>query len=348
MPVATSLREAFAKIVRVHGEGSIMRLGDVPHKAMPVISTGVASLDVALGIGGLPRGRIVEIFGPESTGKTTLALSVIAQAQRAGGNAAFIDVEHALDRQWAEVIGVDTDNLIVSQPDCGEDAISIVRSLADTGEVAVIVVDSVAALVPKAEIQGEMGDANVGAHPRLMSKAMRMLSGPVAKSETLLIFINQLREKVGVMYGPTETTTGGRALRFYTSVRIDLRRKEFIKKKDEVIGAEIEAKVAKNKVAPPMKKVRYTIWGTRGIVYESGVLDAAVGLGLVTETSRGGWFSYGDIRLGQGKEAVLNFLAANSDVRDELAERVRLGVTPAPEINTPESPLDDDAVDLEL
>ena len=285
------------------------------------ISTGSISIDYALGIGGLPRGRVIEIFGPESSGKTTLALQVIAEAQKAGGMAAFVDAEHALDAQYAQKLGVDLDNLLVSQPDNGEQALEIVEVLIRSNSVDVVVVDSVAALVPKAEIEGEMGEAQMGLQARLMSQALRKLTGVVSKSKTTLIFINQLREKIGVMFGNPETTTGGRALKFYASVRIDIRRIASIKDGDQVVGGRTRVKVVKNKVAPPFREAEFDIMYGEGISREGDLLDLAVEKRIVEKS--GAWFAYGGERLGQGRENAKQFLKENPDVRQTIEERVR-------------------------
>jgi recombination protein RecA len=313
---------AVGQIEKQFGKGSIMRLGQRNAIApMEVISTGAISIDYALGVGGLPRGRVVEIFGPESSGKTTLALHVIAEAQRAGGMAAFVDAEHALDAQYAQKLGVDLDNLLVSQPDHGEQALEIVEVLIRSGSIDVVVVDSVAALVPKAEIEGEMGEAQMGLQARLMSQALRKLTGVVAKSKTILIFINQLREKIGVMFGNPETTTGGRALKFYASVRIDIRRIASIKDGDQVIGGRTRVKVVKNKVAPPFREAEFDIMYGEGISREGDLIDLAVEKRIVEKS--GAWFAYGGERLGQGRENAKQFLKENLDVRRTIEDRVR-------------------------
>jgi recombination protein RecA len=313
---------AVGQIEKQFGKGSIMRLGQrgaiVP---MEAISTGSISIDYALGIGGLPRGRVIEIFGPESSGKTTLALQVIAEAHRNGGMAAFVDAEHALDAQYAQKLGVDLDNLLVSQPDNGEQALEIVEVLIRSNSVDVVVVDSVAALVPKAEIEGEMGEAQMGLQARLMSQALRKLTGVVSKSKTTLIFINQLREKIGVMFGNPETTTGGRALKFYASVRIDIRRIASIKDGDQVIGGRTRVKVVKNKVAPPFREAEFDIMYGEGISREGDLIDLAVEKRIVEKS--GAWFAYGGERLGQGRENAKQFLKDNPEVRRTIEERVR-------------------------
>src|SRR5215475_14441297 len=313
---------AVGQIEKQFGKGSIMRLGQRNAIApIEAISTGAISIDYALGIGGLPRGRVIEIFGPESSGKTTLALQVIAEAQRGGGMAAFVDAEHALDAQYAQKLGVDLENLLVSQPDHGEQALEIVEVLIRSNSVDVVVVDSVAALVPKAEIEGEMGEAQMGLQARLMSQALRKLTGVVSKSKTTLIFINQLREKIGVMFGNPETTTGGRALKFYASVRIDIRRIASIKDGDAVIGGRTRVKVVKNKVAPPFREAEFDVMYGEGISKTGDLLDLAVEKRIIEKS--GAWFAYGGERLGQGRENAKQFLKDNSDVYRTIEERVR-------------------------
>jgi len=322
---------AFAQIEKQFGKGSIMRLGSkeaiVP---IAVISTGAISFDAALGVGGVPRGRVVEIFGPESSGKTTIALQVIAQAQAQGGLAAFVDAEHALDPGYAKKLGVDVDNLLVSQPDYGEQALEIAEALVRSGAIDVLVVDSVAALVPKAELDGEMGDSHMGLQARLMSQALRKLTGIVSKSRTCLIFINQIREKIGVMFGNPETTTGGRALKFYSSVRIDIRRIAAIKEGDVVTGSRTKVKVVKNKVAAPFREAEFDIMYGEGISREGDLLDVAVNHGLLEKS--GAWFSYKGERIGQGRENARQFLKENKDTLAKLDAEVRkaLGLTSAP------------------
>jgi recombination protein RecA len=313
---------AVGQIEKQFGKGAIMRLGQ-KNAIAPVeaISTGAISIDYALGIGGLPRGRVVEIFGPESSGKTTLALQVIAEAQRTGGMAAFVDAEHALDAQYAQKLGVELDNLLVSQPDHGEQALEIVEVLVRSNSVDVVVVDSVAALVPKAEIEGEMGEAQMGLQARLMSQALRKLTGVVSKSKTTLIFINQLREKIGVMFGNPETTTGGRALKFYSSVRIDIRRIASIKDGDQVVGGRTRVKVVKNKMAPPFREAEFDIMYGEGVSREGDLLDLAVEKRIVEKS--GAWFAYSGERLGQGRENVKQFLKDNPSVRQAIEDRVR-------------------------
>jgi recombination protein RecA len=313
---------AVGQIEKQFGKGSIMRLGQKDAIAqMPSISTGSVSLDYALGIGGVPRGRVIEIFGPESSGKTTLALQVIAEAQKTGGMAAFVDAEHALDAQYARKLGVDLDNLLVSQPDNGEQALEIVEVLVRSGAVDVVVVDSVAALVPRAEIEGEMGEAQMGLQARLMSQALRKLTGIVSKSKTCLIFINQLREKIGVMFGNPETTTGGRALKFYSSVRIDIRRIGAIKDGDVVVGGRTRVKVVKNKVAPPFREAEFDVMYGEGISREGDLLDLAVDRKIVEKS--GTWFAFGGERLGQGRENVKQFLKDNPVIFKSIEEKVR-------------------------
>jgi recombination protein RecA len=313
---------AVGQIEKQFGKGSIMRLGQRNAIApIEAISTGAISIDYALGVGGLPRGRVTEIYGPESSGKTTLALQVIAEAQKGGGMAAFVDAEHALDAQYAQKLGVDLDNLLVSQPDHGEQALEIVEVLVRSNSVDVVVVDSVAALVPKAEIEGEMGEAQMGLQARLMSQALRKLTGVVSKSKTTLIFINQLREKIGVMFGNPETTTGGRALKFYASVRIDIRRIASIKDGDQVIGGRTRVKVVKNKVAPPFREAEFDVMYGEGISREGDLLDLAVEKRIVEKS--GAWFAYGGERLGQGRENAKQFLKDNPDVRQTIEDRVR-------------------------
>jgi len=317
-----ALEVAVGQIEKQFGKGSIMRLGArnsiAPTEA---ISTGAISIDYALGIGGLPRGRVTEIYGPESSGKTTLALQVIAEAQRAGGLAAFVDAEHALDAEYAKKLGVDIDNLLVSQPDNGEQALEIVEVLVRSGSVDVVVVDSVAALVPRAEIEGEMGEAQMGLQARLMSQALRKLTGSISKSKTVLIFINQLREKIGVMFGNPETTTGGRALKFYASIRIDIRRIGAIKDGDVATGGRTRVKVVKNKMAPPFREAEFDIMYGEGVSREGDLLDLAVERKIIEKS--GAWFAYGGERLGQGRENVKQFLKEHVDIRTAIEERVR-------------------------
>ena len=316
-----ALENAIANIDKQFGKGAVMKLGDNVSMNVDVISTGSLGLDLALGVGGLPRGRIIEIYGPESSGKTTVALHVIAEAQKNGGEAAFIDAEHALDPVYAKALGVDIDNLIVSQPDTGEQALEIAEALVRSGAIDVIVIDSVAALVPKAEIDGEMGDSHVGLHARLMSQALRKLSGVINKSKTTAIFINQLREKVGVMYGNPEVTTGGRALKFYASVRLDIRKVEAIKNGTEVVGNRTRAKVVKNKVAPPFKEAEFDIIYGEGISKVGSLIDVAVMYNIINKS--GAWFSYGDQRIGQGRENVKVFLKDHPEIMEEIDAKVR-------------------------
>ena len=310
-----------SQIEKQFGKGSVMKLGEFKAMEVEAIPTGALSLDIALGIGGVPRGRIIEVFGPESSGKTTLALHVIAEAQKAGGEAAFIDAEHALDPVYAKKLGVDIDNLIVSQPDTGEQALEITEALVRSGALDVIVVDSVAALVPKAEIDGDMGDSHMGLQARLMSQALRKLAGAINKSKTVLIFINQLREKVGVMFGNPETTTGGRALKFYASVRMDIRKIENIKQDGEVIGNRVRVKVIKNKVAPPFREAEFDILYGKGISKEGNILDMAVNLDIIEKS--GSWFSYNGERIGQGRENAKRFLIEHPDKLQDVEKKVR-------------------------
>ncbi len=315
-----ALEMALMQIEKQFGKGSVMKLGDKASVPVSVIPTGCLELDIALGVGGVPRGRIIEIYGPESSGKTTVALHMVAEAQKLGGAAAFVDAEHALDPSYAKKLGVDTDNLYVSQPDTGEQALDITEALVRSGAIDIIVIDSVAALVPKAEIDGEMGQSHVGLQARLMSQALRKLAGIVNKSNTVAIFINQLREKVGVMFGNPETTPGGRALKFYASVRLDVRRIETIKSGDEMIGNRTRIKVAKNKVAPPFKSAEFEIYYGEGISAESSVLNLGVQLGIIKKS--GSWFSYNDTRIGQGKDNVRLFLKENKDVFEEIKGKI--------------------------
>lgn len=316
-----ALESALGQIEKQFGKGSVMKLGDFTAMNVESIPTGALSLDVALGIGGIPKGRIIEIFGPESSGKTTLALHMIAECQKRGGEAAFIDAEHALDPVYAKHLGVDIDNLIVSQPDTGEQALEIAEALVRSGAIDIIVVDSVAALVPKAEIDGDMGDAHVGLQARLMSQALRKLAGVLNKSNTAIVFINQLREKVGIMFGNPETTPGGRALKFYASVRLDIRKIENIKTDGEVTGARARVKVIKNKVAPPFREAEFDIVYGRGISKEGNILDLAVNLNLVEKA--GAWFSYNGEKIGQGRENAKAYLKEHKEVAQELEEKIR-------------------------
>jgi len=322
-----ALEAALGQIEKQFGKGSVMKLGEYQAMNIEAIPTGALSLDVALGIGGIPRGRIIEIFGPESSGKTTLALHAIAEAQKLGGEAAFIDAEHALDPVYAKHLGVDIDNLIVSQPDTGEQALEIAEALTRSGAIDIIVVDSVAALVPKAEIDGDMGDAHVGLQARLMSQALRKLAGVINKSKTVIIFINQLREKVGIMFGNPETTPGGRALKFYSSVRLDIRKIENLKAEGEVIGARARVKVIKNKVAPPFREAEFDIIYGKGISKEGNILDLAVNLNIVEKA--GAWFSYNGEKIGQGRENAKQYIKVNKEIAKELEEKVRANFSKA-------------------
>lgn len=316
-----ALEIALTQIEKQFGKGSVMKLGEYQAMNVEAIPTGALGLDIALGIGGVPRGRIIEIFGPESSGKTTLALHIIAEAQKMNGEAAFIDAEHALDPVYAKHLGVDIDNLIVSQPDTGEQALEITESLVRSGALDVIVVDSVAALVPKAEIDGDMGDSHMGLQARLMSQALRKLAGAINKSKTVIIFINQLREKIGVMFGNPETTTGGRALKFYASVRLDIRKIENIKQDGEIIGNRARVKVVKNKVAPPFREAEFDIVYGKGISKEGNILDMAVNLDIIEKS--GSWFSYNGEKIGQGRENVKQYLHDNPEVMEEVEKKVR-------------------------
>lgn len=312
---------ALAQIERSHGKGAVMRLGDRVSLQVEAIPTGSIALDIALGVGGIPRGRVTEIYGHESGGKTTLALHVVAEAQRMGGMAAYIDAEHALDPLYAARLGVNVNDLLISQPDTGEQALDICEMLVRSGALDVIVIDSVAALVPRAEIEGEMGDSHVGLQARLMSQALRKLTAAINHSKTSVVFINQLREKIGVMFGNPETTPGGRALKFYSSVRLDVRRVDSIKQGTDVIGSKVRVKVVKNKVAPPFKQVEFDLVYSEGISKEGGLLDVGLEMGLVEKS--GAWFNYGATRLGQGRENAKEFLRQNMDVRDELDSQIR-------------------------
>nr|WP_166390207.1 recombinase RecA [Nocardioides ochotonae] len=326
-----ALDAALANIEKSFGKGSVMRLGDETRAPLEVIPTGSIALDVALGLGGLPRGRVVEIYGPESSGKTTVALHAVASAQAAGGIVAFIDAEHALDPDYAKALGVDTDALLVSQPDSGEQALEIADMLVRSGALSLIVIDSVAALVPRAEIEGEMGDSHVGLQARLMSQALRKMTGALNNSGTTAIFINQLREKIGVMFGSPETTTGGRALKFYSSVRLDVRRIETLKNGTDMVGNRTRVKVVKNKVAPPFKQAEFDIMYGKGISREGGLIDVGVEAGLVRKA--GAWYTYDGDQLGQGKENSRKFLQDNPDLANELEKRIleKLGVIPSVE-----------------
>ena len=316
-----AIENAMSQIEKQFGKGSIMKLGAHSTLNIDSISTGCLDLDIALGIGGVPRGRIIEIYGPESSGKTTVALHVAAEAQKLGGAVAFVDAEHALDPSYARNLGVDTENLIVSQPDTGEQGLEIAEALVRSGAIDVLVVDSVAALVPRAEIEGEMGDSHVGLQARLMSQALRKLTGTINKSKCVVIFINQLREKVGVMFGNPETTTGGRALKFYSSIRLDVRRIDSIKQGDEIVGNRTRVKVMKNKVAPPFKQAEFDIMYNEGISRNGNIVDVGVKENIVQKS--GAWFSYGDIRLGQGRENAKNYLKENPEIALEIENKIR-------------------------
>jgi recombination protein RecA len=334
-----ALESALAQIERNFGKGSVMRLGDEVRVPIEVIPTGSIALDIALGIGGLPRGRVVEIYGPESSGKTTVALHAVANAQRAGGIAAFIDAEHALDPEYAQKLGVDTDGLLVSQPDTGEQALEIADMLIRSGALDILVIDSVAALVPRAEIEGEMGDSHVGLQARLMSQALRKITGALSNSKTTAIFINQLREKIGVMFGSPETTTGGRALKFYASVRLDVRRIETLKDGNEPVGNRTRVKVVKNKVAAPFKQAEFDIIYGRGISREGGLIDIGVEQGFVRKS--GAWYTYEGDQLGQGKENARTFLRDNPDLSDEIEKKIKEKLGIGPQVDKPvEAPID--------
>lgn len=319
-----ALELTLGNIEKNFGKGTIMKLGDEADENIDTISSGSISLDHALGVGGLPYGRVVEIFGPESSGKTTLALHAIAEAQKAGGIAAFIDAEHAFDRYYAKNLGIDIENLLISQPDNGEQALEIVDNLIRSGAIDIIVIDSVAALTPRAEIEGEMGDSKMGLHARLMSQALRKLTATISKTNTCCVFINQLREKIGVMFGNPETTTGGNALKFYSSVRIDIRRMQQIKEGESIIGNRVRVKIVKNKVAPPFRKAEFDIIYGEGISKLGEVIDLGVDMNILKKS--GSWFSYGDTRLGQGREAVKNLLLDNPELADELEQKIRAGL----------------------
>ena len=317
-----ALEDAIANIQKTYGKGAIMKLGEsMADHSVEALPTGSLSLDIALGVGGVPRGRIVEVYGPEASGKTTVALHMVAEAQKRGGIAGFIDAEHALDPKYAKALGVDVDNLYISQPDNGEQALEIAETMVRSGAVDIIIIDSVAALVPKAEIDGEMGDSHVGLHARLMSQALRKLTGSINKSGCVVVFINQLREKVGVMFGSPETTTGGRALKFYASVRMDVRRTETLKANNEFIGNHVRVKIVKNKVAPPFKEAEFDIMYGRGISRSGDLIDLAVKENVVNKS--GAWFNYGDQRLGQGRENVKKYLEENSGLMDEIEGKIR-------------------------
>jgi recombination protein RecA len=328
-----ALTTALAQIERQHGKGAVMRLGDETRAPIEVIPTGSIALDVALGIGGLPRGRVVEIYGPESSGKTTVALHAVANAQRAGGIAAFIDAEHALDPEYAKALGVDTDALLVSQPDTGEQALEIADMLIRSGALDIIVIDSVAALVPRAEIEGEMGDAHVGLQARLMSQALRKITGALSNSGTTAIFINQLREKIGVFFGSPETTTGGKALKFYASIRLDVRRIETLKDGQEAVGNRTRVKVVKNKVSPPFKQAEFDILYGQGISREGSLIDLGVDHGIVRKS--GAWYTYEADQLGQGKENSRAFLRDNPDLADEIEKKIKEKLGIGPQVDAP-------------
>jgi len=335
-----ALDAAMLQIEKQFGKGSIMRLGDSSTRAqIPAISTGSLELDIALGIGGVPRGRVVEIYGPESSGKTTMTLHIIAEAQKTGGSVAFIDAEHALDPAYASRLGVKTEDLLISQPDTGEEALEIVEALVRSGALDVIVIDSVAALVPKAEIDGDMGDSHMGLQARLMSQALRKLTGVIAKSNTCVIFINQIRMKIGVMFGSPETTTGGNALKFYSSVRLDIRRIETLKNGDDSIGSRVRVKVVKNKVAPPFKQAEFDIMYDTGISREGGVLDLAVKYDIINKA--GTWYSYGEDRIGQGRENVRKYLRDNPAINKEIEAKIKkeAGLTDTTPVEKPAEPV---------
>ena len=331
-----ALATVMGQIEKQHGKGAVMRLGDDVRPPIEVIPTGSIALDIALGIGGLPRGRVVEIYGPESSGKTTVALHAVANAQKAGGIAAFIDAEHALDPEYAKSLGVDIDNLLVSQPDTGEQALEIADMLIRSGAIDVIVIDSVAALVPRAEIEGEMGDSHVGLQARLMSQALRKITGALSTTGTTAIFINQLREKIGVMFGSPETTTGGKALKFYASVRLDVRRIETLKDGSEAVGNRTRVKVVKNKVSPPFKQAEFDIIYGQGISREGGLIDMGVEQGFVRKA--GAWYTYDGDQLGQGKENARQFLKDNPDLADELEKRIKEKLGVGPRVDKPAVP----------
>jgi recombination protein RecA len=340
-----ALEVAMAQIEKQFGKGSVMKLGEYKAMEIEAIPTGALGLDIALGIGGVPRGRIVEVYGPESSGKTTLALHIVAEAQKMGGEAAFIDAEHALDPVYAKHLGVNIDDLLVSQPDTGEQALEITEALVRSGALDVIVVDSVAALVPKAEIDGDMGDSHMGLQARLMSQALRKLAGAINKSKTVIIFINQLREKIGVMFGNPETTTGGRALKFYASVRMDIRKIENIKQDGEVVGSRARVKVIKNKVAPPFREAEFDIVYGKGISKEGNILDMAVNLDIIEKA--GSWFSYNGSKIGQGRENVKKYLAENPEVMEEVEKKVRDNFAKAFEQSLGDNEKDEDEKDDE-
>jgi recombination protein RecA len=319
-----ALQMTLDKLDKTYGKGAVMKMGDVAHVDIEAISSGSLGLDLALGVGGYPRGRVIEIYGPESSGKTTLTLHAIAEAQKAGGIAAFIDAEHAFDRYYAENLGVDIDNLIISQPDHGEQALEITENLIRSGAIDIVVIDSVAALTPKSEIEGEMGDSKMGLHARLMSQALRKLTGTISKTNCTVIFINQLREKIGVMFGNPETTTGGNALKFYASVRLDIRRRTQIKDGDQVIGNSTKVKVVKNKVAPPFQIAEFDIMYGKGISKVGEILDIGVNYNIIKKS--GSWFSYGDTKLGQGRDAVKSLIKDNPELAEELEAKIKQAI----------------------
>lgn len=325
-----ALQLTMDKLDKTYGKGTVMKLGDSPAVEVDVIPTGSLSLDLALGVGGLPKGRVVEIYGPESSGKTTLAIHAIAEVQKQGGIAAFVDAEHAFDQFYAQKLGVDIENLIISQPDNGEQALEIADNLIRSGAVDLLIVDSVAALTPKAEIEGEMGDSQMGLQARLMSKALRKLTGSINKANTCCIFINQLRDKIGVMFGNPETTTGGNALKFYSSVRIDIRRSSQIKDGDEVIGNRTKVKIVKNKVAPPFRRAEFDIMYGAGISKCGEILDLGVDLNIISKS--GSWFSYGETRLGQGRDAVKAIIKDNPELMEELEQKIKEALAPSGEV----------------
>ena len=329
-----ALKLTMDKLDKTFGKGTVMKLGDEAVEPVEVIPTGSLTLDLALGVGGLPKGRIVEVYGPESSGKTTLAIHAIAEVQKQGGIAAIVDAEHAFDQFYAEKLGVDIDNLLISQPDNGEQALEIADNLIRSGAIDLLVVDSVAALTPKAEIEGEMGDSQMGLQARLMSKALRKLTGSINKANCCCIFINQLRDKIGVMFGNPETTTGGNALKFYSSVRIDIRRANQIKDGDEVIGNRTRVKIVKNKVAPPFRRAEFDIMYGEGISKVGEILDLGVDLGVISKS--GSWFSYGETRLGQGRDAVKNLIGDNPELMEELEQRIKDALAPAGEVELAE------------
>ena len=340
-----ALSAALSQIEKQFGKGSVMRLGDDTRAEIEAISTGSIALDVALGIGGLPKGRVVEIYGPESSGKTTLTLQVIAEAQKAGGTCAFVDAEHALDPSYAEKLGVNVDDLLVSQPDTGEQALEITDMLVRSSAISVIVIDSVAALTPKAEIEGDMGDSHMGLQARLLSQALRKLTANIKRSNTLVIFINQLRMKIGVMFGNPETTTGGNALKFYSSVRLDIRRTGAIKKGDEIVGNETKVKVVKNKVAPPFKTINFEILYGEGISHEGEIIDMGVNCNIIDKA--GAWYSYNGDRIGQGKDKVRTFMKENPAVADEIEAQIRKIMMPDPKDLLKEKDISQEVPELE-